>query len=1836
MCVRICAVFAILLFFGNELVAQSFSISGNINPVEGSTETYALSGNIAPGNYNVSIIGGMVTASNLNPSNGQLYIQVRWNFLQSSGEIRILNGRAVVYNQRIQILSFESQAFCQNAMPLSQYVNYGTTGSRITVSNCRLTSFPGYYISYLWEVADVTDPSGPPTWNAIGRQDQSYLDPPPMFQYGVKAYRRAILFFDQAGTTLLRRQYTNQVLVRFLGPFDPGKIADQGAGEANSDNPVLINYNAEPLITATAATGGLCFSYQYTWERSLEDEPWETIGTGEEYPANIPIRMNCRIRRKAECNGQILYSNSLAYIVNYSSPSAENLNYIRINSIWKSGISGWEEADQLSIGEKQQSTIYFDGLGRRVQTVDKELSELENGNWADLVSCFSYDPDGRDNFSYIPYASSTAIGKFKTNAIADQQSFVRNKFNEPVNAPTFDQTIYEPDPLNRASNIKAAGAGWSGDPLYAGLSIAYDFNREEEQIRIWDISFAQGAIPFSISVYPAASLARGVIIDEKNRKICSYYDKQGRIILKKLQNTNPGQPLDENSYTGWLSTYYVYDDLGNLRAVITPKAVSFLANNSWKFSNEEVYRELCFYNEYDARQRLIVRHSPGSGEIKMVYDIKDRLVLRQDANQRDRQWSFYLYDNSDRQIVSGLFDQVANRDAMAATVQANHNGNTSITLFTGTNEQVVADNPVVGQLSYCNNCSSVLVNTVNYYNDYNYPGSMNFDKKFSFASPGPAIEEDMNMSLRTTDFITGEKKRVIDNRSDDGDPLNDLFLTGTFFYDNKGRILQHQSSNLKSGVNCMTWQHDFCGKLLSKLLRHNMPGSPFIDFIVRSNYEYDKAGRLKLLTKAYGTAALKKLASYRYDEYGRMKEKILSPDYNSGRGLESLKYDYNIQGWLTGINRQYALSNTSLAQWDHFFGEYLGYENRDQKFASSQYDGTLAGVIWKTQGNGIPQMYSYSYDPVNRLTGAAFSQKEKPEDANWANNTTDYSASGMQYDENNNLVQMDQKGLIPGVDHPLFIDRLQYEYQSAGAAQWSNKLLHVFDQTTDLTSTTNGIAGDFKDETYAVNSDDYNYDANGNRLADKNKKIVNGADRGIVYNFMNKPQKIHLPDNAVMEFIYDATGNLLGKKITAVAGESPAATWFDGNFIYEEKNGQQQLKMILHEEGRLRVYKPVSNPRLIISSNIALPGGNEAACDFFIKDHLQSLRMVITEEDHTEMNDCSMETANPSVQQYENAIFGESELNNSRRDRAGPNGIAPGWNSNTSAKISMLKQGAQCLGPNAFLKVMAGDLVSTQTSYYWTGAVDNTNANSSFLNTIIAGIVTSVVNSPQAAAIKTSANGISTGYSQNAGGLGSFIAGYNDPSSARPLAFLNVLFFDESFRFIPHNNITGAGSFALQVGNDGDGQPPLVILHARVPENGYVYVYLSNNSRTPVYFDDFKITHQRGKIVEENSYYPFGLKIKSLCARAFEKGDNFYRYEGSYSVDEEKTGWNEFDLRMYDAQIGSWLSADPVGQFASQYIGMGSNPVNFTDPSGGNIGDAIGAALSDNWLGTAVGAVSGASIGFLSGKGERSRFSNAFKGFIGGAVLGNLVQSGSFDLWEAAADIHSVTQMMSNTSVTGLRSAWEITNEWNSDFINQFCSSVIGYMNKMEIADQRFTCDDLALELIIRFASDNHLPFRWEVDAVTYDAAATSAEDLSDFILHVKEHSGAPDFRRPANTVETDVDAVTGGSMILNVNGSQRTHHVQIITAVYRELGTVRGLNVKQGNFRKPVWKWNRFTGSDNPESWRYLGVRIQTGYYNSELDIFRNFTENRTTMDFSQTQKLIFVKFNFLNWNTN
>ncbi|MEL6809711.1 MAG: RHS repeat-associated core domain-containing protein [Bacteroidota bacterium] len=76
-------------------------------------------------------------------------------------------------------------------------------------------------------------------------------------------------------------------------------------------------------------------------------------------------------------------------------------------------------------------------------------------------------------------------------------------------------------------------------------------------------------------------------------------------------------------------------------------------------------------------------------------------------------------------------------------------------------------------------------------------------------------------------------------------------------------------------------------------------------------------------------------------------------------------------------------------------------------------------------------------------------------------------------------------------------------------------------------------------------------------------------------------------------------------------------------------------------------------------------------------------------------------------------------------------------------------------------------------------------------------------------------------------------------------------------------------------------------------------------------------------------YYPFGMPMPERN----QEGEYRYAFQGQEKDDE--TGMEAFELRLWDARLGRWLTTDPAKQHFSPYLGMGNNPISRIDPDGG-------------------------------------------------------------------------------------------------------------------------------------------------------------------------------------------------------------------------------------------------------------------------------------------------------------
>ena len=150
------------------------------------------------------------------------------------------------------------------------------------------------------------------------------------------------------------------------------------------------------------------------------------------------------------------------------------------------------------------------------------------------------------------------------------------------------------------------------------------------------------------------------------------------------------------------------------------------------------------------------------------------------------------------------------------------------------------------------------------------------------------------------------------------------------------------------------------------------------------------------------------------------------------------------------------------------------------------------------------------------------------------------------------------------------------------------------------------------------------------------------------------------------------------------------------------------------------------------------------------------------------------------------------------------------------------------------------------------------------------------------------------------------------------------------------------GSTFQRVAGAGDNASPLVLANMKSPKNGYVYVYLSNESNEPVYFDNFLVGDNRGRIIEEDHYYAFGLTMSGISSKALGGVENKLRYNGKELQNKEFTDGSgletyDYGARHYDPQLARWFVVDPKADQMRPYSPYNytfNNPIRFIDRDG--------------------------------------------------------------------------------------------------------------------------------------------------------------------------------------------------------------------------------------------------------------------------------------------------------------
>ncbi|WP_281989897.1 DUF6443 domain-containing protein [Aquimarina aggregata] len=899
--------------------------------------------------------------------------------------------------------------------------------------------------------------------------------------------------------------------------------------------------------------------------------------------------------------------------------------YINAQSNDKNYIS--TKAYQVAVTETELSTLdrdsviqsvsYFDGLGRPIQNIEVRAG----GNREDIIVPMYYDQYGRSSSEHLPFSQSNNNGDFIEYAsdLSDEYLF---DTHFDIASRRVQKTFYK-SPLHRIqSQAMPMDRSARTSNLQGVISYEYALNTTNDNISKYHVSYedSDNIIDYhtylnkDANIYGTGTLYKSITKDEnwipsmgQNHTVEEYTNTRGQIVLKRTFNDNISH-----------DTYYVYDEHLQLSFVIPP-----LAAKKTILSETDI-NELCYQYLYDEKGRLRKKKIPGKGWEYIVYDTLDRPILTQDANLRtDNKWLFTKYDDFNRAVYTGIY--VAETDQGFSTLQQLADDATEVNecrtqpievraprLSKSTTTCGVSQTIDGTLVHYTNNVFPQEIDqllTINYYDTYNNMSNL------SFLSEQPFEQEYLTTP---TGLAVVTKTRVLDTNQ---------WINENIGYDRKGRPVAILRTNEYLDTYELTHTlYDFTGKVLKNKLTHRKGNSG--DYIYSlDEYTYDHIGRLnthhhkidnKELSDTAGnypdiisvtenptnntdlvateriiispnttiSASTSNAFTARIEESSVTSELIVDNTYNGlgqleskdvgnkvNKPLQSVDYRYNEQGWLSGINNHSQreeddlrdISTIAMGAGD-LFGMQINYSHPTAE-ATPLYNGNISQIHWRTASEDASQKtYNYEYDALNRIT--------KAED-----NTSKYNLNSVSYDQNGNILSLNRSGHTNANASSFGImDDLTYTYKG-------NQLLSV----TDITGSIYG----FKDGN--TSEDDYDYDDNGNMVMDKNKGI--SQNNPITYNHLNLPKKVTVNHTNYIEYIYDANGTKIEKKV----GPYGNITHYTGNYIYETIGGAGTfLKFMHHPEG----YVEPKN-----QSNL----GDGFNYVYQHKDHLGNIRLSYTD-----------------------------------------------------------------------------------------------------------------------------------------------------------------------------------------------------------------------------------------------------------------------------------------------------------------------------------------------------------------------------------------------------------------------------------------------------------------------------------------------------------------------------------------------------------------------------------------------------------------------------------------------
>ncbi|MDR2955263.1 MAG: DUF6443 domain-containing protein [Prevotella sp.] len=777
-----------------------------------------------------------------------------------------------------------------------------------------------------------------------------------------------------------------------------------------------------------------------------------------------------------------------------------NQNYIRTRSYTATGGTSYLDVIQ-----------YFDGLGRPMQTVQKNIGPgTVAGDRKDLVVTQEYDSYGRELKTWLPATVAGNNGAYLEYYYWPTIS----TYDEDQNP--YSEAEYEKSPFNRAIKQYGPGQEWRNNDK--AIKTEFLSNKGTSGDLSCALFYVGGSGTSTkvekYSYYTDGDLFVTKVIDEDGNISFEFKDKFDRVVL--IRQKNGSETLD---------THYVYDRFGNLCFVLPPLASDAIApnNGTWDEASSTPFKLYAYHYKYDIYNRCIAKKIPGMDWIYYIYDKADRLIFSQDGEQRAKspqEWSFSIPDAFGRIVLTGICKNTLN-----------HTSNPLA------NEVIRVDYSATGTYKgysiysgYALTTPTIL--TVNYYDSYDFLSLNNITTAAYNTESGYGVQHTSAKGL-LTGALTAQMNA-------DG-TVSSTYLYSAMYYDNKGRVVQTKSNNhLAGGQEKEYVAYNFTGQPTQTKHVHSATGKT-IQTEIYTN-DYDHAGRLLTTSHNLNNATTNTtLANNTYDDLGRLKT-------NQKHTHANLKttYAYNIRSWTKSISSP-------------LFKQTLFYNDRVTAHTYSDYkpsySGNVSGMEWQV-GTEAKRSYRFTYDGLSRIKHAGY---------NGLSSGGMYNVS-YTYDKHGNIKTLSRRGKSSlAADNNAHIDNLTMTYVGNQLTKAEDALANIAlaesgdfknysNVATEYTYNKNGAMN--KDLNKGITSIQYN-SLNLPRMMDIKSPVAEARNE---YLYSAGGAKLRVTQKWNPNF---STAPVIGSVITVSALTQTKTTDYVGNKVYE--NGT--LKRILVSGG---------------------------------------------------------------------------------------------------------------------------------------------------------------------------------------------------------------------------------------------------------------------------------------------------------------------------------------------------------------------------------------------------------------------------------------------------------------------------------------------------------------------------------------------------------------------------------------------------------------------------------------------------------------------------------------------